>query len=148
MLLASLPIDVVMRRSRPSHWWASEGWVAAAVLPAGTDISPHKVDPPDESRTRLMLELHPDENDGYFENWAAPQPKVFVSWQLQGEGAVPVLASVSYGEGTRMLDSGDPSDGVPMPAEVHAWLAVYLRIHYRPRQWLYGHGTRLARNPP
>jgi hypothetical protein len=58
-----------------------------------------------------MLELQSDELDGYFENWVAPAPKVFVSWHLRAgpgdERAVPVQVSVSYAEGARMLDGGD-----------------------------------------
>jgi hypothetical protein len=45
---------------------------------------------------------------------------------------VLVSASASYGEGTRMLDSGDQADGVAMPADIHAWLGVYLHRHYEP----------------
>jgi hypothetical protein len=82
----------------------------------------------------LRLELYTDENEGYFENCIAPEPKVFVMWRMQHERAMPVLASVSYAEGTRMFDSGDPADGVPMPGEIHAWLAQYLRDHYQPRE--------------
>ena len=88
---------------------------------------------PGEVVTRLDLELYPDENDAYFENWAAPQPKVFVMWQVQEELVIPVLASVSYAEGARMLDSGEQADGLPMPGEVYSWLAAYLRTHYRPQ---------------
>jgi hypothetical protein len=45
---------------------------------------------------------------------------------------VLVGASVSYGEGTRMLDSGDQADGIAMPPDVHAWLGLYLQRHYEP----------------
>ena len=140
MLLACLPIDVVMRLRKPSHRWDSETWIAAAVTvpvpdPGGALLSTTSPAPssPDESVVRLDLELYSDENDAYFENWAAPQPKVFVMWQLREKRARPVLASVSYAEGTRMLDSGEQADGLPMSADVHSWLGAYLRTHYRPR---------------
>ena len=80
------------------------------------------------------LSLYPDENDGYFENWVAPAPKVFVMWRIEDEHARPITASVSYGEGTRMLDSGESADGVLMPSDIHAWLGEYLKAHYQPRQ--------------
>lgn len=76
--------------------------------------------------------MFPDENDGYFENWIAPHPKVFLMWRLQQDEPVPVLASVSYAEGTRMLDSGESACGVAMPPDIHAWLGDYLRAHYEP----------------
>ena len=46
---------------------------------------------------------------------------------------MPVRASVSYVEGTRMFDSGENADGVAMPAEIHAWLVDYLRTNYEPK---------------
>ena len=82
----------------------------------------------------LELQLFPDENEGYFENWIAPEPKVFVMWRMQDGRAMPMRASVSYAEGTRMFDSGESADGVAMPAEIHGWLADYLREHYQPRE--------------
>jgi len=80
----------------------------------------------------MSLQLYPDENDGYFENWVAPEPKVFLLWRIEHDSPVLVGASASYGEGTRMLDSGDQADGIAMPADIHAWLGVYLRRHYEP----------------
>jgi hypothetical protein len=133
MLLASLPIEIVMRRNPASHRWADPAWAVASVRLPDPQAWPAGAGGPGEKVGRLQLELHPDENDGYFENWAAPQPKVFVMWQVRDTVAVPVLASVSYAEGTRMLDSGDSADGLPMPPEVHAWMAGYLRTHYRPQ---------------
>ena len=66
-----------------------------------------------------------NENDAYFENWVASQPKVFVMWQLREELAIPVLASVSYAKGARMLNSGDQADGLPLPGKfIHGWLPI------------------------
>lgn len=149
MLLACLPINVLMRRRKPSHHWDVERWVAAAVMvpePGVEEFSPAEKSltrgPPDEVITRLDLELFFDENDAYFENWAAPEPKVFVMWQLREELAIPVLASVSYAEGARMLDSGEQADGLAMPEQIRSWLGAYLRIHYRPQ--VRGRGSRRA----
>jgi hypothetical protein len=63
----------------------------------------------------------------------APESKVFVLWRMQEGRAIPVRASVSYSEGTRMFDSGENADGVTMPAEIHAWVAGYLNEHYQPK---------------
>jgi hypothetical protein len=144
MPLDSLPIAVLMQRRPASHRWADVSWAAVGVVrdhgglktakafqgAGGTDAPDYVLVP------GLMLELFGDENEGYFENWAAPEPKVFVMWRLEEEGAYanPVLASVSYVEGTRMFDSGERADGVPMPPEVHAWLGDYLQKHYKPRE--------------
>jgi hypothetical protein len=139
MLMAGMPIAVIMQKRAVDHPWASEAWSAVGVVPDRGDLPPMQP----LSRTQsceyyvvsgLRLELYPDENDGYFENCVAPEPKIFVMWRMQDERAMPVLASVSYGEGTRMLDSGEHADGVPMPGEIHAWLAHYLQQHYQPRR--------------
>ena len=136
-----------MQKRAPVHPWAGDAWSVAGVEPepeSGAAPGPHdgppiRIEPLIRTadlelyRARgLELGLYPDENDGYFENWAAPAPKVFVRWRMQDGIAMPVLASVSYSEGTRMFDSGDPADGVEMPPEIHAWLAHYLRRHYQP----------------
>lgn len=139
MLMSHLQIAVVMQRRILNSRWADHAWSAAAVLPDPGNLPPlQQLSQSENGESYLVpglrLELYPDEDEGYFENWAAPEPKVFVMWRMQGEYAMPTLASVSYAEGTRMLDSGESADGVPMPPEVHAWLGSYLKQHYRPRQ--------------
>jgi hypothetical protein len=139
MRMANMPIAVIMQRRSVNHRWAQDVWAAVGVVPDRGDL-PH-IRPLSRTKEReyylvsgLQLELYPDENDGYFENCVAPEPKVFVMWRMQDERAMPVKASVSYGEGTRMFDSGECADGVVMPGEIHAWLAHYLQEHYQPRQ--------------
>ena len=138
MKLGSMPIAVLMQRRTLQHRWADEAWVAAGVVPDRGNLPPVQVLSESDGRdyylvSGLELELYPDENDGYFENCVAPEPKVFVLWRMQEGRAMPVRASVSYVEGTRMFDSGEQADGVPMPAEIHAWLTDYLRQHYQPK---------------
>ncbi|SNT37731.1 Protein of unknown function [Noviherbaspirillum humi] len=139
MLMGRMPIAVIMQRRPVNHPWADASWSIVGValqhgdLPA---VQPLRQEEGKETVlfSGLQLELYPDENAGYFENWIAPEPKVFVRWRMEAERPMPVIASVSYLEGTRMLDSGDPADGVPMPQEVHAWLGAYLQAHYRPEE--------------
>ena len=139
MQMGSMPVAVLMQRRVLQHRWVSEAWSVLAVVSntAGIERQQTVRDTP-ESQVYLVpgldLTLYPDENDGYFENWIAPSPKVFVTWHLRDARAIPVTVSVSYSEGTRMLDSGDSSDGVAMAADIHDWLGAYLRTHYQPRQ--------------
>lgn len=137
MRMAHMPIAVIMQRRVVHHRWADEAWAAVGVVPDRGGLPP--LQPLSRSEEResylvsgLQLELYPDENDGYFENCIAPEPKVFVLWRMQDQRAMPVKASVSYGEGTRMLDSGESADGVVMPGEIHIWLSHYLQQHYQP----------------
>lgn len=139
MLMASMPVAVIMQRRIVEHRWASSvSWSVAGVVACPPELSGVQALQWSDNQESflhpgLQLELHRDEDDGYFENWAAPQPRIFVMWQMKEERAVPVSVSVSYGEGTRMLDSGDCADGVAMPPDIHAWLTAYLQAHYQPK---------------
>lgn len=139
MLMAQFPIAVIMQRRSLQSRWADYAWSAIGIaqdpggLPSISTLTSTAAQE-DYLVSGLQLELHRDENDGYFENWIAPEPKVFVMWRMEQDRAMPVLASVSYGEGTRMLDSGETVDGVPMPLEIHQWLGAYLQAHYQPRR--------------
>ncbi|WP_170300254.1 DUF3305 domain-containing protein [Pseudoduganella buxea] len=142
MKLGSMPIAVIMQRRTPQHRWAGEAWAAVGIVPDRA-VHPAGTPPPVQTLSAsperdyylvsgLELELYPDENEGYFENFMAPESKVFVLWRMEQGRAMPVRASVSYVEGTRMFDSGESADGVPMPAEIQAWLQAYLQAHYQP----------------
>ena len=138
MKMGSMPIAVIMQRRAVQHRWADESWAAVGVVPDRGEL-PH-VQVLSETAERdyylvsgLNLELWTDENDGYYENCVAPESKIFVLWRMDEGRAMPVRASASYVEGTRMFDSGEQADGVTMPAEIYAWVAGYLREHYQPK---------------
>jgi hypothetical protein len=138
MKMGSMPIAVLMQRRSVRHLWADEAWAAVGVVPDRGDLQPVQMLSQSPERdyylvSGLELELYSDENEGYYENAVAPESKVFVLWRMQDGRAMPVRASVSYVEGTRMFDSGEDADGVDMPAEVYSWLASYLREHYQPK---------------
>ena len=138
MKMASMPIAVIMQRRAVQHRWVDEAWAAVGVVPDRGNLPPLQVLSESPERdyylvSGLELELYTDENEGYYENAMAPESKVFVLWRMQEGRAMPVRASVSYVEGTRMFDSGESADGVTMPAEIYAWLASYLREHYQPK---------------
>lgn len=134
---ARLAIAVLMQRRASHHIWGGDTWEAVAVVPdSGTTPAITMLTTSPERDTYLVpgleLQLHRDEHDGYYENCIAPEAKVFVLWRMQDGRAIPVEASVSYAEGTRMFDSGERADGVVMPAEIQAWLADYLARNYDP----------------
>lgn len=138
MLKASRPIAVIMQRRKIDHPWVDDAWAAIGALSDPGGLPPLQVLRWSEEQesylvSGLQLALYPDEDDGYFENWAAPSPKIFVMWRMQGERAMPVLASASYGEGARMLDSGESANGVDMPRDIYDWLTEYLQANYQPR---------------
>jgi len=138
MKMASMPIAVIMQRRAVQHRWVDEAWAAVGVVPDRGNLPRLQVLSESPERdyylvSGLELELYTDENEGYYENAMAPESKVFVLWRMEEGRAMPVRASVSYVEGTRMFDSGESADGVTMPAEIYAWVASYLREHYQPK---------------
>ena len=139
MQMSSMPIAVLMQRRAVQHRWIDSAWSATGVVSnhAGV-VQAQMIEDTPQSTTWLIpgstLSLYLDENDGYFENWIAPEPKVFIMWRVEEGNARPITVSVSYGEGTRMMDSGESADGVMMPPDIHAWLGQYLQEHYKPRQ--------------
>nr|WP_217344696.1 DUF3305 domain-containing protein [Noviherbaspirillum sp. L7-7A]MBV0878870.1 DUF3305 domain-containing protein [Noviherbaspirillum sp. L7-7A] len=134
MLMAELPLAVLMRWRPATSPWDHARWRPEAVSVDRSDASAAVRAVTHDTRLLrgVMLQLYPDEHDGYFENWAAPEPKVFLLWRVDSDEPAIILASVSYAEGTRMLDSGDLADGIGMPADIHAWLGSYLLRHYEP----------------
>ena len=99
-----------MQRRTLQHRWADEAWEAVGVVPDRGDLPPLQVLSQTPGRdyylvSGLELELYPDENEGYYENCVAPESKVFVLWRMENGRAMPVRASVSYVEGTRMFET-------------------------------------------
>jgi hypothetical protein len=138
MKMGSMPIAVIMQRRTVQHRWADEAWEAVGIVPDRGNLPRLQVLSESPERDYYMvsgleLELYTDENEGYYENCMAPESKVFVMWRMEEGKAIPVRASVSYVEGTRMFDNGESADGVAMPAEIHAWVAGYLRANYTPK---------------
>ncbi len=138
MLMGRMPIAVLMQRRSVQHRWIDSAWSAVGVVGNAAGLTERQtIEDTPQSRIWLVpgleLTLYPDENDGYFENWIAPEPKLFILWRVEDNLPSVVAATVSYGEGTRMLDSGESADGVAMPQEIHAWLGQYLQAHYTPR---------------
>jgi hypothetical protein len=131
------PIAVVMQRRALESRWADHAWAPHGVLTADPGGAPRLlVERPGLSQwlhPGLKLVLHKDEAEGYYMNVSAPQPSVFVMWRMEGEGALPVDVTVSSDESARWLDGGHSVDGVPMPAEIFAWVGEWVENNYRPQ---------------
>lgn len=133
---------VVMERRPLANRWVDHVWEAIAVLPAEA----HDADSPrclrsDEGNEQwlypaLPLELHADEGEDYRLNLSAPEPRIFVVTRTNeetGDGIrAPFMLSVSYGVAARMLDAGETVDGIPLPVEIHDWVADFAEANYRP----------------
>jgi hypothetical protein len=133
----SVPVAVVMQR-RPLHnRWQSEIWEAAGV------IAPYEGDPErrvifDDGQVvhrlhpGLKLELHRDEAEGYYLNVSTAEPRVFVMWRMEEDGAVPQAVSVSYNDAGMWMDASEQVSSVAMAPEMVAWVREYVARNYRP----------------
>ncbi len=134
-----IPVAVVMAWTRIGGRWQSEKWEAVSVLEdPGTDAAPRLLEQ-DSDHARwlhpgLQVEMYRDEAEGYYLNLSAPQPFAFVAWRMEENIARPWRVTLSYNEASRMMDSGESVDGVPMPDAWRGWLAEYVERYYRPEE--------------
>lgn len=132
----TLPLAIVMQRRPAKSRWVDFVWEPIAALPGEHGAQP-KLLVEQEGLAQWLhpgfrLELHRDETEGYFENVAAADPRVFVLWRMDEGGALPLFVTASLAEASRWLDGGHSVDGVPMPPEVFAWVGEYVERNYRP----------------
>lgn len=83
----------------------------------------------------FMLELYPDQAEGYYLNLSSGHPVWFVVWRIDDDDpsrAWPETVSVSYNEAGRWLDAQERVDNVPLAPSLVTWLQSYTDAHYRP----------------
>ena len=114
-----LPVRVRFARRVTGNAWQPSAWQLAAVEPG-------------EPGDPLAIVLHRDEAEGYFLNVDAAEPSIFVLWRLDDDAPAALEVTLSYNEAGRWMDGGETVERVPMPPEMIAWLAEYVRLHYRP----------------
>ncbi|HVO87549.1 MAG TPA: DUF3305 domain-containing protein [Casimicrobiaceae bacterium] len=134
-------VDVTMERITLDNRWQSERWQPARVSTGaqpGDDIV-YDRDGVDGSRWTargVCVSVHPSEAEGYFLNITSPDPKLFVMWRREEEGAEPpvrvVVVTLSYNEAARSLDAGEQVDGLPLPNDLAEWLKPFVAEHYKP----------------
>jgi hypothetical protein len=126
-----------MERRALANRWQSETWQPVAVVPDEPAAAPPRVVLEDGGRVQWLhpgfeIVLHRDEAEGYYLNLTTSEPHMFVMWRMDDGQAVPKLVTPSYHEAARLMDGGAQVDGVPLPAEIAAWLAEYVDANYRP----------------
>ena len=131
------PIAVVMQRRASNSKWVDQVWEPWSVLSGYAGETAPRQLVADAQVAQFLhpgfeLQLHKDEVEGYYLNVSAAQPRVYVLWRMEGEGALPLEVTVSSEEGGRWLDGGHSVDGVAMPPEIFAWVGEYVENNYRP----------------
>lgn len=140
--MKQFPIALIVERAVLDNRWASEKWEVVGVVPDFSPSAPASPQPlrqivedPERTLYRVdgfALELFRDEAENYFLNMSTERPAVFVMWRMEEEMACPKVATVSYGEAARFLDSGEQVDAVPMPREIADWVGDFVNTHYTP----------------
>ena len=130
-------IAVILRRETVEGRWESHHWDLEAVVP---DVG-------GETRTtvrdaRTLLRVHPgfelvlfrDEAEGYYLNASSEAPSVFVSLRIDESSGepYPFLATLSYNEAARWMDSSERVERTPVWPELGAWLGEWVEANYRP----------------
>ena len=130
----------------PMARWQPWRWVLADVLPheASFGSAPRCLRQSEHEALWLypdrLLELFPDDAEGYWLNATSPVPCYFVMWRLVdaadgGEPlAVPQAVSLSYHDAGRWLDAQETVENVPAPLEVAEWALAFAQQHFVPEE--------------
>lgn len=125
-----------MQRRQAKSRWADFVWEPLSVLPGEHGNEMRLLVEHDGLAQWLhpgfMLQLHRDEAEGYYLNVSSQRPRVFILWRMEDERALPLFATASTDEASRWMDGGHSVDGVPMPAQIFAWVGEYVERNYRP----------------
>lgn len=137
----ALKLAVIMERKVLANKWASEQWEAIGVVPDRPEngSAPRRIREGDSASQWLFpgytLRLVADEAENYLLNVTAPEPRVFVMWQMDEQEGIqrpqPLVLTVSYGEAAAMMDANEQVDGVPLPADLLDWVTAFARCYYR-----------------
>jgi hypothetical protein len=137
MIETSFRLGVVMERRVLSDRWQSVQWSPIALDLDAREPGPRQILYKDATCERwlyagLEVRLYRDEAEGYFLNCSAARPVIFIAWRIENETALPWCATASYNEASRLLDSSENVEGVPMPRELFAQVSAYVSEHYKP----------------
>jgi len=143
--LVSIPVGVVVERSKGSGRWAEFLWRPSRVL-AGVPDTPVWTQLSEEGERATFyagaadIELHRTETANYRDNLTTGSPLLWVV--LRPTGADPpyrlalVTADPAEGEALAALGNDDMIDSVPMPAAVEEAVAAFVAEHHVERAFV------------
>jgi uncharacterized protein DUF3305 len=130
-------VAVILEREAVESRWASHRWNLAGVVPDEGGAA--RTIAEDATTLRrlhpgLEVDLRPDEAEGYFLNVDSGVPSVFVSLRIDeatGE-PYPFLATLSYNEAARWMDSNERVERAVAWPELARWMDEWVAANYRP----------------
>jgi hypothetical protein len=141
--LATIPVGVVVERSKASTQWVDYLWRASTVLTGIPDTPPWTKLSDDGERATFYagaadIELHRTETTNYRDNLATGEPLLWVVLRkTDSEPPYNVFAVLADpAEGEAMTEAGnDLVETVPMPESVQAAIRQFVAEHHVERQF-------------
>ncbi len=134
-------IGVVAERQKVDNPWCDHRWRVTGLLPGPAAVPPWTLLGAGPGvhcyfAGNAVLELYPLETDTLRHNIEGPQPAVYVF--LRATDATPGVAllgaTVCAGEAQAHVDTGsDLVESMPMPDDLHAWIADFVARHHVER---------------
>jgi hypothetical protein len=142
--LGSIPVGVVVERTKSASQWSDYLWRPAAVLVGVPDTPAWTVLEGDDERTLFYvgsseIELYRTETPYYRDNLATRAPLLWVMLSpIEGEPPYKlVTVTADPAEGEALTLAGDNLvDTVPMPATIADTLAAFIAEHHVEREFV------------
>lgn len=134
----TMPLGIVLRKTRGVTRWVPWCWRAVAVLPGAAPAHWHEMrretDAVEYHAATLTLELHGAEAEAYHHGLIARLPSVYIVMRQQA-GDAPLemlLVTASPYEAQDYTDSGEEIvEKVPMPPTLLAWVREFVEEFYQ-----------------
>ena len=142
--LASIPVGVVVERSKGASQWSDYLWRPVEVLPGVPDTQPWSKLEGDDQRALFYagaaeIELHRTETTNYRDNLATQEPLLWVVLE-KSDGAQPYqlrLVTADPAEGEAMTLVGENIvDSVPMASSVEQTIIAFIKEHHVEREFV------------
>jgi hypothetical protein len=122
----TIPVGVIVERSKASTSWNEFVWRPAAVLGGAPDTAPWTQIATERNATTFyagasQIELHLSEAENYRDNLRSDAPSVWVQLVPSERGATYDIAAVTVdpSEGEALTTGEGVVEAVPMPDSVH-----------------------------
>lgn len=135
----TMPLGVVLRKTRGVTRWQAWAWTASAVLPGAGDASWRVLREEDGAveyhAATMLLELHGADTEAYLHGLSAEVPSIYIILRESKDDSQPLevlLVTASPYEAQDYTDSGEEIvEKVPMPQGLVAWVRDFAEAHHK-----------------
>jgi hypothetical protein len=142
--LATIPVGVVVERTKSVSQWSDYLWRPVKVLPGVPDTPPwSKLEGNDERALFYVgaadVDLHRTETTNYRDNLVTEAPLLWVVLE-KSDGEYPYqlrLVTADPAEGEAMTSVGENIvDSVPMPESIEQTIVAFIKEHHVEREFV------------